>query len=246
MVFNGQGGDGSRIHCGVSGLLFNNNLIMYDRRDRQTLYPQMIHVPIDGPGTEELGLLPVIETTWRYWKQLYPNSKVISANTGVYSSGRYQDYPYGGYRNLSVGPNFPSFPNLSDNATAQLFPPKTITMGMRFGETAKAFPFPTMGTEAVINDVVAGNDVVVVHYATENYALPFSRTVDGQTLVFEKVTSTDPVFPFLLRDQETGTTWNLKGEAIAGSLQGKRLQQLPSHNAFWFAWATFWQNTGIY
>jgi len=49
-----------------------------------------------------------------------------------------------------------------------------------------------------------------------------------------------------IRDRETNTTWNLKGEAVAGSLQGKRLQQLPSHNAFWFAWATFWQNTGIY
>ena len=243
LVFNGLGGDESRIHCGVSGLLFNNNLIMYDRRDRATLYPQMIHVPVDGPGVDALTLMPVIETTWRYWKRLYPDSKVISVDTGIYSSGRYRDYPYGGYRNLSAGPNFPSFPNLSENATAQLFPPKTITLGMRFGETAKAYPFPTMSSESVINDIVAGNELVVVYYGAEKYAIPFSRIVDGQSLTFEKVASSNPLYPFMLRDLETGTTWNLKGEAIGAST--KKLKQLPSHNAFWFAWATFWQNTGI-
>ena len=72
MLFDGRGADG-RIELGVSGLLFNNNLIMYDRRDdgaSPTLYPQMVAKGISGPRTnEELKLLPVIETTWRYWQQ---------------------------------------------------------------------------------------------------------------------------------------------------------------------------------
>ena len=246
LVFNGQSSDGSRIQVGVSGLLFNNNLIMYDRRDNATLYPQMLHVPVTGPGSEELQLLPVIETTWRYWKQLYPDSKVVGVNTGIYPPSTYRSYPYGGYRNPNVGPNFPSFPALSANHTAQLFPPKTMTLGMRFGETAKAYPFPTMGAEAVINDVVAGNAIVIVYCDAEQYAVPFSRVVDGQTLAFEKARSTDQTYPFMLRDRETGSTWNLKGEAIAGPLENQTLQHLPAHNAFWFAWATFWQHTGIY
>lgn len=245
LIFSGQGNDQSRIHCGVSGLLFNNNLIMYDRRQQGILYPQMIHIPVEG-GTEELQLLPVIETTWRYWKQLYPDSKVISANTGIYSPSRYQSYPYGDYRDPNTAPLFPSFPSLEDNPTAKLFPPKTLTLGIRFGETAKAYPFPSLGTEAVINDIVADNAILVVYYHQEQYAIPFNRVVDGQTLTFEKTLPRDTVYPFLLRDKETGSTWNLKGEAIAGPLQNKTLEQLPSHNAFWFAWATFWQNTGIY
>ncbi|MCY3869810.1 MAG: DUF3179 domain-containing (seleno)protein, partial [Gemmatimonadetes bacterium] len=84
------------------------------------------------------------------------------------------------------------------------------------------------------------------YYHQEQYAIPFNRVVDGQTLTFEKTLPRDTVYPFLLRDKETGSTWNLKGETIAGPLQNKTLEQLPSHNAFWFAWATFWQNTGIY
>lgn len=246
LVFNGQGDDGARITCGVSGLLFNNNLIMYDRRDNATLYPQMIHTSIDGSIGGELQLLPVIETTWRYWKQLYPNSKVVSVRSGTYSSGRYTQYPYGSYRNFTQGPNFPSFPALSDNPTAQLFPPKTITLGIRFGETAKAYPFEIMGDEAVINDTLENTDLVIAFYGREQYAVPFSRIVNTQTLTFQKVASTDAVYPFLMRDNETGSTWNLKGEAIAGSLRGQSLTPIPAHNSFWFAWATFWQNTGIY
>lgn len=245
LVFNGQGDNGSRITCGVSGLLFNNNLIMYDRRDDTTLYPQMIHAAISGSGGE-LQLLPVIETTWRYWKQLYPNSKVVSVQAGTYSSGRYTVYPYGSYRSLDQGPTFQSFPALSDNITAQLFPPKTMTLGLRFDEMAKAYPFPVLVQHNVLNDTFQGRDLVVLFYAQEQYARPFSRVVNGTTLTFTKVESDDPIYPFLIQDTETGSTWNLKGEAIAGSLHGQHLTPLPAHNSFWFAWATFWQNTGIY
>lgn len=246
LVFNGQGDDGNRITCGVSGLLFNNNLIMYDRRDNTTLYPQMIHTSIDGSIGGELQLLPVIETTWRYWKQLYPNSKVVSVRAGTYTSNRYTQYPYGSYRDFAQGPNFPSFPALSDNPTAQLFPPKTITLGIRFGETAKAYPFTIMGEEAVINDTFEGTDLLVVFYRQEQYAVPFKREFNDQILTFEKIASTDPVYPFMMRDNETGTVWNLKGEALSGTFQGRTLTPIASHNSFWFAWATFWQNTGIY
>ena len=68
----------------------------------------------------------------------------------------------------------------------------------------------------------------------------------NRTLTFEKAASNDPAFPFMLVDKETGTKWNLRGEAVEGELKDRSLFQVPAHNAFWFAWATFWQNTGIY
>jgi predicted small lipoprotein YifL len=37
LVFDGRGDDEAPIELGVSGLLFNNNLVMYDRRDDTTL-----------------------------------------------------------------------------------------------------------------------------------------------------------------------------------------------------------------
>ena len=247
LVFNGEGNNGSRITCGVSGLLFNNNLIMYDRRDDTTLYPQMIFKGVEGPRKgESLALLPVIETTWRYWKQLYPEAKVVSGDNQYYSSNSYLSYPYGTYRESNSAPMFPSLPRLNINPAGPLFPPKQITLGIRFGTIAKAYPFSALGEEAVINDDVAGNPIVVAFYAKEKLALPYSRIVDSQTLTFEKTASLDPVFPFMLKDRETDSTWNLLGEAVEGTRKGQKLAQVPAHNAFWFAWATFWQNTSIF
>ena len=77
-------------------------------------------------------------------------------------------------------------------------------------------------------------------------ALPYSRDLGNLTLTFESVPSTDRRFDFMVRDLETGTTWNLLGQALAGELKGNQLYQIPAHNAFWFAWATFWQDTAVY
>ena len=242
MVFDGQGKDGNRITAGVSGLLFNSNLIMYDRRDNETLYPQMLYRAVEGATVgDELKLLPVVETTWRYWKQLYPDTKVVSG-----SSGPYTTYPYGNYRVPNTAPFVTPFPAPQDNPTIGLFAPKEMTLGIRFGEIAKAYPFRIMGAGAIINDTVANNPILVIFYAREQLAIPYSRNVGGQTLTFANADSPDPLYPFLLKDGETSTTWNLKGEAIDGPLKGQRLEQMPAHNAFWFAWATFWQHTGIY
>ena len=71
MVFNATDEDGSQIEFGVSGLLINSNLVMYDRRDIETLYPQMVYTGISGTFKgEKLELLPVVETTWAMWKKM--------------------------------------------------------------------------------------------------------------------------------------------------------------------------------
>lgn len=247
MIFNGEGADGSRIHLGVSGLLFNNNLVMYDRRDGATLYPQMTFKGISGlRAGEELELLPVVETSWRYWKQLYPDTKVVSGNTGVYAMGRYRSYPYGSYKSLLSAPFYETFPPLASNPLVQRFEPKRLTLGIRFGEEAKAYPFPALVTDTVINDNVGGNPIVVVSHMAEAFTVAYSSEVDGQTLTFESIPSDNPTFPFWLTDKETGSRWDILGEAFDGELEGKQMTQVSSHNAFWFAWATFWQDSEVY
>ena len=44
------------------------------------------------PGTEDL---PMVETAWRYWRQLYPETRVISGLGIEYTPGTYTSYPYG-------------------------------------------------------------------------------------------------------------------------------------------------------
>jgi hypothetical protein len=251
MVFDATGDDGVRVTTGVSGLLFNSNLVMYDRRDNQTLFPQMIHTGVVGPNTNEvLELLPVVETTWGNWKRMYPGTQVIGSDTGVYSVAQYLEYPYvqsgADYRTTDQYLIFP----FSTSEASSYFGAKSMTLGLRFGEMAKAYPFASLGVESVINDTVSGNAVAVVYHKQGEMAIPFSRTitVDNQqvTLTMEKVSSTDPKFAFLMKDKESETVWDLTGAAVSGTHTGKRLTQIPAHNAFWIAWTTFWKNTGIY
>ena len=54
---------------------------------------------------------------------------------------------------------------------------------------------------------------------------------------------TEPLFAAQLSYVEMS---NLLGRGVSGELRGQVLYQLPAHNAFWFAWVTFWQDTEIY
>ena len=42
---------------------------------------------------------------------------------------------------------------------------------------------------------------------------------------------------FVLRDVETGSLWNLRGQAFDGELQGAQLGQIAAHTVFWFSWS---------
>jgi len=87
--------DGRGLNFGVSGLLFDNNLILFDR-STDSLWSQMRLEAICGPfqGTRPK-LLPVVQATWAAWKSLHPETTVVSFNTGFRRN--YDAYPYGSY-----------------------------------------------------------------------------------------------------------------------------------------------------
>jgi len=236
MVFDADaiGGD---LTLGVSGLLYNNNLIMYDRRDGDTLYPQMYFTGVSGPnkGTE-LVLLPVVETTWGMWKSLHPSTTVVSDNTG--HSRDYGRYPYGDYDRDHRFILFPLDSPLDDRLDA-----KNRVLGLLLGQVRKAYPFFNMTERMAINDVVDERPLLVMVEPTSQSAIPYDREVDGSVLTF--VPETDGT-SFRVKDEETGTVWDLKGQAISGPLAGKSLAQIPAHNAYWFAWAAFWPEAEIW
>lgn len=79
---------------GVSGLLWQNNLIMYNRRTTESLWPQMLGQARCGPATgQSLDPYPAIEMTWEGWKKIHPNTGVVSASESLGRDRRI--YPYG-------------------------------------------------------------------------------------------------------------------------------------------------------
>ncbi|MDJ0732711.1 MAG: DUF3179 domain-containing protein [Nostocaceae cyanobacterium] len=80
---------------GVSGKLYQSCLVMYDRAD-DTLYSQPWALGVVGAGVNRsLARVPAVKTTLGAWLAKYPNSKILSTDTGY--NRNYQRYPYGTY-----------------------------------------------------------------------------------------------------------------------------------------------------
>ena len=80
---------------GVSGKLYQSCLVMYDRAD-DTLYAQPWGLGVVGPEVNRfLERLPAVKTRLGNWLERYPDSLVLSTNTG--RNRDYRRYPYGTY-----------------------------------------------------------------------------------------------------------------------------------------------------
>lgn len=230
--------DGSARTFGVSGLLFENNLIMFDR-ESESLWNQMsLGAQCGLEAGKELARLPIVETTWGEWKARFPNSTVVTTNTG---HGRvYGVYPYGDYdQRGNGGLTFPSSPFSSER------PPKEPVLGIHEGDDALGFPYGAFedgGENVAVNETVGQRAVVVTWNNAEKTAVAFDRTVAGQTLT---LTMSDPD-AMTMTDAETGSTWDVRGEAVSGPLTGERLSMVAdAYVVFWFAWSIYYPDTRL-
>jgi hypothetical protein len=248
IVFDGMNDD-RELNFGVSGLLYNNNLIMFDRQT-DSHWPQMRLQSDQGTlRNTKQQLYPSIETSWGSWKKLHPNTLIMSTDTGF---GRPYSQPgsaYPGYTSLNSQPLFRNAVSFRDDR----LPPKQRVHGVIRGEAAgDPGDYPTKvyvispGSDAqIINDSISGTPIVVINDGSSNFAVSYASDVNGQSLTFRRTDQTEP-FPYTLTDQETGSNWNVLGEAIAGPLSGAKLQKTLSYTAYWFAWGTFFVGADIF
>jgi len=100
LVFDRRVG-GSTREFGVSGLLWNSNVLLYDRRPdhgAESLWSQVHMKAVTGPAAREglkLKLLPSEMTSWEEWSKRNPGTTVLSRRTG--HSRNYDVSPYGAY-----------------------------------------------------------------------------------------------------------------------------------------------------
>ena len=89
--------NGEVTEFGVSGKLYNSDLIMYDRESKN-LWQQLTGEAIVGESALEnqvLQKIPTTTTSWEKWKNKYPDTLVLSTSTGF--SRDYGEYPYDSY-----------------------------------------------------------------------------------------------------------------------------------------------------
>ena len=239
--------DGDVLRFGVSGLLRNNDLVMWD--DRTTsLWQQATGRGIVGQYDDtELVMVPTAIVSFGDFRSGFPSGLSLSRDTGF-------DLTYGTnpYENLSG--RFAPLLAFDRNIDGRFFAMERV-VGVSIDDTHKAYPFSALNETRVVNDELAGRPIVVLWGSPDTAdalnselivdskaigtALALDPVVDGQALTFASV---DEWFV----DAETQSTWTLLGRAIEGPLAGTRLDTITHRNDFWFAWTAFFPETLVY
>ena len=241
MVFDRGAAGGAEF--GVSGLLFQNNLVMHDRSSGgvvESLWPQMLAGGRCGPGEgRALDMVPALEIEWEDWVALHPDTRVVSRDTGF--SRSYTRYPYGDYEIESN-----AYTLFRQEELDPRRPPKERVLGIPFEDGGGlAFPFGALrdvGNLAAIHETGDGREPIVVFWDSAASAAMAYRPSAGrrQVLTFEV---RDGAFV----DLETGSEWSLEGRALSGPLAGQRLAMIPeAYVSFWFAFSTFFENPDLW
>ncbi|PSQ73025.1 MAG: hypothetical protein BRD39_05030 [Bacteroidetes bacterium QH_9_64_21] len=239
--------DGEPVEFGVSGLLRHSDLVMYDRKT-ETLWQQLTGTGIVGDLTgQTLEQRPSQIVSFRQFGKAHPDGEVLSHDTGY--NRPYGRNPYAGYDDVD------NKPFAYDGPTDDRLPPMEKVVAVTIGDAYKAYPHGTTEEERVIHDTVADRPLVVFHAPGAVSALDaarieesketgstgvFDRRVDGRTLTFSYMD--DGRF----RDDDTGSTWTVTGEAVDGPLEGTQLDRIQYGDYFAFAWFAFRPDTALY
>ncbi|MFQ5659030.1 MAG: DUF3179 domain-containing protein [Gammaproteobacteria bacterium] len=162
MVFTVQGA-GVHFTFGVSGLLYNNDVLLYDRQTG-SLWSQILGKAISGPlKGVTLPLLPSANTTWRAWQTRYPETLVLSTDTGYRRN--YRHSPYRGYS--SSGELYFPVEHKSNE-----YRRKELVLGVTLNKQHKAYPFMELKKQGLpaFKDNVAGKRMTVEWSASEKSA----------------------------------------------------------------------------
>lgn len=225
--------DGETYDFGVSGKLYDNNLLMYDRQT-DSYWSQALGRAVVGPLTQtELERYPSLTMTWATFKQNYPSGSVLSRDTGFvrdYTSDPYG--PQGYYTNADIW--FPL-----SNYDDRLFS-KEIIFGYQNALGSSAYAQATVEDILIINDEVAGEPVLVFWDPDLETVRGYSRVLaDGEVIEFDFVDT-------FLQDKTAGSFWNFDGLAVTGALAEAQLEPLILEQAFWFSWVASHPETEVY
>jgi len=233
---------------GTSGSLYFANLVMYDRAT-ESLWNQLDGRAVVGVLTGDvLTQLPSSMVAWKDFKESRPDAQVLDRErTGA--NRPYGTNPYTGLDDPNGQPFlFQGDIDVRAKAMQRVVAIETdaaaaawtldslvdgeaaVTEGEFDGEPIVIFWKNGQASALDKSDIAAGRDIGTVGV--------FSPIVDGRELTFRADGD-------LFVDNETGTNWNVIGDAVDGPLAGSTLDPITFVRTFWFSWAAFRPDTSL-
>lgn len=175
LVFDRRVG-GRVLEFGVSGLLYNSNVLLYARNPDgpDTLWSQMKAEGVSGATTgTPLKTVPYEVTTWQDWRRRHPETRVLSTSTGHRRD--YTRNPYSRYFGVQAL-MFPVRPLPKEG-----MPYKEPLLGVWTENAARAYPLKALARsgKAVNLQQSLGNESFMVEYDPEARAARITDASDG-------------------------------------------------------------------
>jgi len=220
--------EGQASTFGVSGRLWRDALVMYDR-ETGSLWSQIdgraIHGKLRGRRLEKV---ESFVTSWDEWKSWHPYTLVLRTAGPPRETSRYANY--------EMRPDVGIFGH--GNPDDRLHG-KTIVLGLSSGQSFSAVSLGLVEEHWPIHGEIGGVPVVVLALGGGE-GRAYRREVDGRVLAFQLDGEQR------LSDRETGTTWDARtGRGQGGPLSGATLQSVPALKVYWQIWANFHPDSAL-
>ncbi|TNC80426.1 MAG: hypothetical protein C9356_14305 [Oleiphilus sp.] len=160
MAFEAQQ-NGTTMTFGVSGLLYQSDVLLYDRQS-QSLWSQIMGQAVSGPKAgHTLTQLPLAHLSWQQWREQHPNTQVLSQETGYLRD--YSRDPYRGY-----GQSKALYFEV-DHQAPDTYHPKEWVLGIKLDKSVRAYPFAELsraGRSVIVDQV--GNQNIKIFWDEES------------------------------------------------------------------------------
>lgn len=215
---------------GTSGFLYRSNKLMYDKAT-QSLWSTQEGKPVIGPLVNRgiaLDFMSVVTTTWGQWKELPPDTTVLSLNTGH-------------RRDYGEGVAYKAYFATDD----LMFTVPKIDTSLKNKDEILALRLPKQsdGNLAISSKFLKKNTI----FQSELDGIPFVVFTDrtgAHRTYFTKGLKFKSYDKNLTARDENGQKWILSEERMVSS-QGTILERFPSHSAFWFGYKAAFPNTEL-
>ena len=226
--------------------LYNGVVTLCDRKTGSALLQvdgRFVNGPLAG---QTLQPGPVLDTTWGRWKQLHPDTLVMSPHTDYEKRYSPKDKPEPRGHERFPAPFFAPTVTYADKRLPFFEKVLGVTVsGTKAIPLYRAYPIKALQQAGpALNDTL-GEQAVAVFFDPETVtAVSVSRVVEGRTLTFQQqdlAAGKAAIF-----DKETGTRWSLEGHGEEGPMKGKELTRLDSHLSQWYGWVAYFPETSVY
>ena len=223
---------GSKTSFGISGLIYKNNQILFDRLT-ESYWSQILRSCVYGElNGQSAKTVTLVETTWETAQLIAPNALVLSKDTGF--NRVYEVYPYLDYRTSN---DFFLFPVKEKD---DRLPEKERVYTIIGNIDVKTYPMDIFKDDiTIIEDSFEGISLLIIGSKKDQFIVSFIRE---SGIVYEAINDS---FPIVFKDSN-GSKYDIFGRVVEGPNLAKEMKRPEAMMGYWFAFADFFGRPQLY